>query len=121
MAWFGKKKEKQPAAGSCCCGGCPAGAAPGADAPKVESASEQIEVLGSGCKNCHTLWENTCKAVEAMGLQVEVQYVTDLQRIAASGIMSMPALLADGKVLAMGRVLRADEVEQLLRQAGYGA
>ena len=78
-----------------------------------------IKVLGSGCKNCHALLESTKEAVKAMGLDIEVGYVTDMQEITKYGVMSMPALVVNEKVASMGKVLKAAEVEKLLRKLGF--
>lgn len=75
-----------------------------------------IKVLGSGCKNCHALLESTKEAVRAMGLDLEVGYVTDMEEITKYGVMSMPALVVNEKVASMGKVLKASEVEKLLRR-----
>lgn len=78
-----------------------------------------IKVLGSGCKNCHALLESTKEAVKAMGLDIEVGYVTDMQEITKYGVMSMPALVVNDKVASMGKVLKAAEVEKLLHKLGF--
>lgn len=78
-----------------------------------------IKVLGSGCKNCHALLESTKEAVKEMGLGIEVGYVTDMQEITKYGVMSMPALVVNEKVASMGKVLKAAEVEKLLRKLGF--
>ena len=75
-----------------------------------------IKVLGSGCKSCHTLLENTKYAVSSMKLDSDVEYVTDMQKIMEYGVMSMPALVVNEKVVAMGKVLKSDEVEKLLHK-----
>ena len=77
-----------------------------------------IKVLGSGCKNCHALLESTKEALKAIGLGIEVGYVTDMQEITKYGVMSMPALVVNEKVASMGKVLKAAEVEELLRKLG---
>lgn len=78
-----------------------------------------IKVLGSGCKNCHDLLENTKQAVKAMGLSVDVEYVTDMQKIMEYGVMSMPSLVVNEKVVSMGMVLKAADVEKLLHKLGF--
>ena len=75
-----------------------------------------VKVLGAGCKSCHELYENTKKAVAEMGLAIEVEYVTDIQKIMESGVMSMPALVVNEKVVSMGKVLKAAEVKKLLEK-----
>ena len=78
-----------------------------------------IKVLGSGCKFCHELYENTKEAVKNIGLSVEVEYVTDLEQVMGSGVMSMPGLGVDEKVASTGTVLKTAEVEKLLHKLGY--
>lgn len=78
-----------------------------------------IKVLGSGCKNCHILLENTQEALKTMGIKIEVEYVTDIQEITKYGVMSMPALVVNEKVVSMGKVLKVIEVENLLCKLGF--
>ena len=72
----------------------------------------KIKVLGSGCKSCHQLYENTLKAVEGLGIKVE--YITDLQKIMKYGAMSMPALVINEKIVSVGRVLKPAEISAMI-------
>ena len=109
-------KEEQPSDCGCSCG-CPAGAAEENECCSGESGGICcIKVLGSGCKNCHALLESTKEAVKAMGLDIEVGYVTDMEEITKYGVMSMPALVVNEKVASRGKVLKSAEVEKLLRK-----
>ena len=114
---FGKKKEeeKKPA---CCCGN---------PADKSEETAECcggeksdgircVKVLGAGCKSCHEQYENAKKAVQTLGLSVEVEYITDMQKVMEYGVMSMPAIVVNEKVVSMGKVLKAADVEKLLSE-----
>jgi len=74
-----------------------------------------IKILGSGCKKCVTLTDNTKAALANLGLQAEVLKVTDIAEIAAHGVMSTPALVVDGKLLSAGKLLTVTEVESLLK------
>jgi small redox-active disulfide protein 2 len=74
----------------------------------------QIKILGSGCKKCLTLADNTRLALEQQGLQAEMEKVTDFAQIAAFGVMSTPALVIDGKVVSVGKVLSSEEIARLL-------
>lgn len=78
-----------------------------------------IKVLGSGCKFCHELYENTKEAVKNIGLSVEVEYVTDLEQVMGYGVISMPGLVVDEKVASTGKVLKTADVEKLLHKLGY--
>lgn len=73
-----------------------------------------IKILGSGCKKCITLGENTQAALANLGREAQVLKVTDITEIAAHGVMSTPALVIDDKVVSVGKVLSTSDVEKLL-------
>lgn len=54
-----------------------------------------------------------------MGLSVEVEYITDMEKVMAYGVMSMPALVVNEQVVSMGKVLKAADVEKLLHKLGF--
>ena len=72
-----------------------------------------------GCKSCHEQYENAKKAVKNMGLDIEVEYITDMQKVMGYGVMSMPAIVVNEKVVSMGKVLKASEVEKLFHKLGF--
>ena len=78
-----------------------------------------IKVLGAGCKSCHELYENTKAAVKNIGFDVEVEYVTDMEKVMEYGVMSMSGLVVNEKVISTGKVLKAADVEKLLHKLGY--
>ena len=53
-----------------------------------------------------------------MGLTVEVEYITDMQKVMEYGVMSMPALVVNEKVVAMGKVLKSNDIIALLHKLG---
>lgn len=111
MSLFGKRN------GSASCG-CAPEAATGASAaccPEAQTGICCVKVLGAGCKSCHALYENTKAAVATMGLPIEVEYITDMQKIMDYGVMRMPALVVNENIVSMGRVLKPTEIEALLR------
>lgn len=73
-----------------------------------------IKVLGAGCKSCEALLNSTKEAVANKDIDTEVEYITDMEKVMSYGVMSMPALVIDGKVVSAGKVLKAKEVEKLL-------
>lgn len=73
-----------------------------------------IKVLGSGCKNCQTVFKAAEEAVKNKDIDAEVEYVTDMEKIMSYGVMSMPALVIDGKVVSAGKVLKAKDIEKFL-------
>ena len=62
-----------------------------------------------------SIQENVKKAVAEMGLPAKVEYITDMQKVMEYGVMSMPAVVVNEKVVSMGKVLKAADVEKLLR------
>lgn len=71
-------------------------------------------LLGAGCASCHKQYENTKEAVKNLGLGVETEYITDMKEVMEYGVMSMPALFVNDKVVSMGKVLKTSEIEKLL-------
>lgn len=130
---FGKKKEEEKKAAACCCDsaeaktkgtdGCCCGSAPKAQKTACCGAPVDgiccIKVLGAGCRACHEQYENAKAAVKAMGLNIEVEYITDMEKVMGYGVMSMPAIVVNEKVVSMGKVLKAADVEKLLHKLGY--
>lgn len=123
---FGKKKEAQAESPVCCCGteakASESGCCSASQAEETASCCCGapvdgiccVKVLGAGCKSCHEQYENAKTAVKAMGLSVEVEYITDMEKVMAYGVMSMPAIVVNEQVVFMGKVLKAAEVEKLL-------
>ena len=72
-----------------------------------------IKVLGSGCKNCDNLIENTKLALSLSGLQANVEKITDIDIIMQYGIIATPGLVVDGKVVSAGKVLKPKEIAKL--------
>lgn len=139
---FGKKKEEKKTA-SCCCGSAEVSTEERSSCcGNAEISTEEagfcccsaentdsaecccgepvkgiccVKVLGAGCKSCHEQFENAKAAVKAMGLDLEVEYITDMEKVMTYGVMSMPAIVVNEKVVSMGKVLKAADVEKLLR------
>lgn len=75
---------------------------------------KKIQILGTGCKKCAALAETAENAAKAIGLEYTLEKVTDLNAIAASGVMFTPALVVDGVVKVAGKVPPVDETKKLL-------
>lgn len=115
---FGKKKEEEKKAPACGCScGCSASEAEeGTEycCPEAKEGICCVKVLGAGCKSCHEQYENAKEAVKTMGLSVDVEHITDMQKIMEYGVMRMPALVVNDKVVSQGKVLKPADVEKLL-------
>lgn len=74
----------------------------------------KIEILGTGCPKCSELTDKVQRIVEEFGVNAEVVKVTDIQEIVKRGVMMTPALVIDGEVKSVGKVLSTDEIQDLL-------
>ncbi|MCB8978960.1 MAG: TM0996/MTH895 family glutaredoxin-like protein [Ardenticatenaceae bacterium] len=74
----------------------------------------QIKVLGPGCANCKRVEQIARSEVEKLGLDAEIEKVTDYAQIMAYGVMSTPGLIIDEKVVAYGRIPSNEEVNNWL-------
>jgi len=74
----------------------------------------KIQVLGPGCQKCQVLYERTKQAVQEMGLECEIEKVSDLETIIGFGILSTPALVEDGAVKMNGRVPTVAQLKEML-------
>lgn len=90
---FGKKEKKE-------------------ETEAVENA--RVKILGSGCKKCNELEENTRTALNELGREENIAHVKDFTVIAGYGVMSTPALVVDETVLVYGKVPSVEEVKGLL-------
>lgn len=127
-----KENEKEPTCAcnapveavkneSCCsCGGESSNAeAESCDCVDASKGIQNIKVLGAGCKSCHDMYENTKKAVEAIGIDIVIEYVTDMEKVMTYGIMSMPGLVVNDKIVSAGKVLKPADIEKLLHKLGF--
>jgi small redox-active disulfide protein 2 len=77
----------------------------------MERKLMKVEVLGGGCQKCHQLTEQTAAVLEELGIEADLEHVSDLKRISRYGVLSTPALVIDGKVKCVGRIPSIDEMK----------
>lgn len=73
----------------------------------------EIKVLGTGCANCIALYSAVEQVVNELGLKADLVKEEDLMKIMEYNVMSLPALVVDGKVVAKGRITK-DEIRTIL-------
>ena len=74
----------------------------------------EIKVLGTGCASCKALFSTTEQAVKELNLDAQVVKEEDMLKIMEYNVLSLPALVVDGKVVAKGKKSSVDEVKNLL-------
>ena len=75
---------------------------------------KKIQVLGTGCPKCKKLAQNAEAAAKALGIEYEIEKVTDINDIMNFGVMMTPALAVDGRVKIVGKVPSAEDIEKMI-------
>ncbi len=76
---------------------------------------KKIQILGTGCAKCQKLADNAKQAADNLGIDYDMEKVTDLNQIMGFGVMTTPGLVVDGKVLLTGKVPSPADIEKLLK------
>ncbi|MBS9403943.1 thioredoxin family protein [Halomonas sp. TRM85114] len=76
---------------------------------------KKIEVLGTGCKKCVNTAEQIQEVAGELGIEVEVQKVTDPAAIMSYQVMSTPGVAIDGKLVHSGSVPNRGKIESWLK------
>lgn len=76
---------------------------------------KKIQIFGGGCAKCGILYQHAEAAAKELGLEYEMEKVSDYERIAEAGIMATQALAVDGKVKFEGRVPGVESLKEILK------
>ncbi len=76
---------------------------------------KKIQIFGTGCPKCKKLAENAETAAKELGIDYELEKVTDINDIMKFGVMMTPALAVDGQVKVVGKVPSPDEIKDMLQ------
>ncbi|HKK21253.1 MAG TPA: thioredoxin family protein [candidate division Zixibacteria bacterium] len=77
---------------------------------------KKIQILGTGCPKCNKLTNETEEAAKSLGIEYELEKVTDITKIMSFGVMFTPALVIDGDVKLSGKVPSQEELKKLLSE-----
>lgn len=77
---------------------------------------KSFKVLGPGCRNCVATAKLIEDKAKALGVEIEIEKVTETIDILGYGVMSTPGVVLDGKVVHAGGVPQPDKVEGWLRE-----
>lgn len=76
---------------------------------------KRLQILGTGCPKCRALAANAEAAATALGVEYQIEKVTDLNDIARFGVVFTPALVVDGVVKVSGKVPPVEQLKGLLK------
>ena len=74
----------------------------------------KLQILGIGCPRCRKLAENAEAAAKELGIEYELEHVTDVNEITSFGVFLTPALVVDGQVKIAGEVADVTRIKELL-------
>ena len=75
-----------------------------------------IKVLGPGCPKCQQTEQLVKEVVAESGVEVQVEKVTDIMKIAGYGVFGTPAVMVDGKVKSVGKIPKKEEIKIWIRE-----
>jgi len=75
----------------------------------------KIQILGPGCWRCEALKKNTEAAAKELGIDYQIEKVTNIKEIMSVGVMMTPALVVDGKVKVAGKIPTPNEIKEMLK------
>ena len=74
----------------------------------------KLQILGTGCPKCKAMAESVEAAAKELGIEYEMEKVTDINEIMKFGVMMTPALAVDGEVKVAGKVPSPEEIKKML-------
>ncbi|MFC1586464.1 thioredoxin family protein [Fibrobacterota bacterium] len=77
---------------------------------------KKILILGTGCPKCNALAQASEAAAKELGIEYELEKVSDINEITKFGVMMTPALVVDGEVKSSGKVPNPNEIKSLINQ-----
>lgn len=87
---------------------------------ELDNGPLKVVVLGPSCSMCNSLEQTVLGVLSELDLPASLEHVTDIKEIARYGIMRLPALLVNGKALALGTVPSGRKIREWLVQANHG-
>ena len=75
----------------------------------------KIQILGPGCSKCKQLTANAEAAATELGLEYEIEKISDINDIMSFGVMMTPGLAVDGDVKSVGKVPSVEDVKSMLK------
>jgi small redox-active disulfide protein 2 len=75
---------------------------------------KKLQILGTGCSKCKQLTEQVELAAGQLGIEHQIEKITDLQEIVSFGVMTTPALAVDGQLKVAGNIPSIEELKRLI-------
>lgn len=80
-----------------------------------------IKILGVWCPNCQKLENNMKIAVEKIWLNVNIEKITDIDKMMTYDIVSLPWIVIGERLVSSWRVLEVEEIINLINDNCCGS
>lgn len=74
----------------------------------------EIIILGIGCPTCTELYKKVGEVVTDLGIKADLKKIEDLETILSYGVMSVPALVINNKLIFAGKNPNKEEIKGYL-------
>jgi small redox-active disulfide protein 2 len=74
-----------------------------------------LQVLGTGCPKCSKLAQDVETAAKELGIEYNLEKITDINVIMGLGVMMTPALFVDGVQKVAGRCPNVKEIKEMIK------
>jgi small redox-active disulfide protein 2 len=75
---------------------------------------KNVKILGSGCKRCVQTAAMASEEAHKLGIEIELEKITDFAEIARFGIASTPGVVIDGRVVHTGGLPKPEDMAKWL-------
>ncbi len=76
----------------------------------------EIQVFGSGCPTCETLYNRVSKVAKEINPELEVDYITDIRKMVELGAMSSPVFAINNQIITAGQMPEEDEIKNAIEE-----
>ena len=74
-----------------------------------------IQVIGSGCPTCKTLYEKVLAVAKNIDENLEVEYINDVTKLIELGVMTSPAFVINGEIISAGQFPEDEEIKSVIK------
>ena len=75
---------------------------------------KKLQILGTGCSKCNKLAEQVELAASQLGIEHQIEKITDPLEIVSFGVLTTPALAVDGQVKVAGNIPSIEQLKRLI-------
>lgn len=80
-------------------------------------AGLRVIILGPGCAQCDRMEMDVREVMAEMNLAAALEHITDVKEIGRYGVMGVPALIIDDRVVCVGQAPNRKKIREWLQQA----